>query len=134
MPFPRKDCAFTARSSCQGSPLRSDEREPHAPLTARAARRPGPLGRAFVFYAPLRVASKAKIKTLQKEFSCSKPDNNRCFHSANSLPHLARWPLSKRQGKDRWTSSRVTFTAIGATSAKKIAGKTNSAWNGDSGS
>jgi hypothetical protein len=34
-------------------------------LTARTARRRGPPGRAFVFYAPLRVASKAKIKSFK---------------------------------------------------------------------
>jgi hypothetical protein len=40
-------------SSDQGSPLRSDKRENHAPLTARTARRPAQLGTAFAFYAPL---------------------------------------------------------------------------------
>jgi hypothetical protein len=70
---------------------------------------------------------KQKIKTLQKESSCSKPNNNRCFHSANSSPHRARWPLSKKQGKGRSISSRVTLTAIGAICAMKTAGKTNSA-------
>jgi hypothetical protein len=65
MPFPRKGCAWTARFSCQGRPLRSRKREANAPLTAQAAGRPGPPGMALVFYAPLRVASKARINALQ---------------------------------------------------------------------
>ena len=37
-------------------------------MTARAPKRLALVGRAFAFHAPLRVASKAKIQTLPKEF------------------------------------------------------------------
>src|SRR5258708_4944283 len=40
-------------SSVKALPLRSDEREKHAALTARTARRLAPPGRAFAFNAPL---------------------------------------------------------------------------------
>src|ERR1700728_2515026 len=70
--LPAERQRLSARFSCQGRPLRSREREPRAPLTARAASRRGPLGRSFVFYALLRVASEAKINPFERSSYATK--------------------------------------------------------------
>jgi len=54
VPFLLKTCAWTARFAVKALPLRSDERENHAALTARTATRLAPPGRAFAFNAPLQ--------------------------------------------------------------------------------
>src|SRR5258708_40217161 len=65
MPFPPKGCAPPPASSVKGfrfGPVNANT----APLTARAAERLGRLGRAFVFYAPLRRCLKSKNQTLRR--------------------------------------------------------------------
>jgi hypothetical protein len=73
----RKDAAPPSRlkpapgpsaSPVKALPLRFDEREIHAALTARTARRLAPPGRAFVFYAPLSaVPLRSKDQTYRQE-------------------------------------------------------------------
>ena len=55
LPFLTKKPAPRPPACSQGSPLRSDKREKHAPLTAPTARRLGLPGRVFAFNAPLSV-------------------------------------------------------------------------------
>jgi hypothetical protein len=47
----RRSSWESARFCRQGSPLRFDEREPHATLTARTARRWRPLGSALLLFS-----------------------------------------------------------------------------------
>ena len=77
---------------------------------------------------------KQKSRPFKEDSQMQQTRQQPLFSLGQLVATRARWPLSKKQGKDRWTSSLVTFTAIGATCAKKTARKTNSAWNGGSGS
>src|SRR5437879_3672821 len=72
-------------------PLRSDERENRAALTARTARRLAPPGRAFAFNASLpAVPLRSKKRNQRKEFfQCNKSANNLLLNSARSSQHRA---------------------------------------------
>src|SRR5580704_10186541 len=66
-----------------------------APLTARAASRLGPLGRAFAFYAPLRVAARAKTRE-QRTGPCRQKKQN-CISVQGSSDKVYHLQLEKLQ-------------------------------------
>ena len=128
-PFLAEKLRLAVRLFCQGSPLRSDKRENHAPLTARTARRLAPLGRAFAFYAPLCASPlRSKDPNQRKEFFRGNNLANNLLSSwVRSSQHRALWPRLRRQGNSRGSSSRATSTASGEICPTRTGRKTTTA-------
>src|SRR5260370_29000825 len=75
LPFLAKPCACSVRFLCQGSPLRSDERQTPAPLTARTDRRLPSHEGHFAFHALLHVGLESKTQAIQSKMQGERKDS-----------------------------------------------------------